>query len=157
MSDFDLRSIVRGVLDEGGCDSFRDYSIKVLDLIPAKDLKAALLACLPDYVRGIDHRPLTIVPTRGTHASSKVQAIGNAWAAFIARHIATEQGTQIPLALANEGQVRFYAGLLRVKAMEVSAKADAFEQIADLMASRKAGRVKDLPPSIAADAMKAAA
>lgn len=157
-TEFDLRAITREVLEEGGCDSFREYAVKVLGRIPQRELKNALMLCLPDFVREVDHRAKPpVLPTAGSHASPKVKGIANAWSAFISRHITTDLGAQIRLADATEGQVRFYVGLLRVKASQTEATADGFERVADLMAEQKVGRVKDLPAHLGRELVRSAA
>lgn len=158
MSDFDLRVLVREVLADGGCDSFREYAIKVLGQVPQRELKNALLATLPDYIRTVDHKSAPVaLPGVGQHASRRVAGIAGAWANFIARHITTDVGTQIRLAEASEDQVRFYVGLLRVKAAQTNETANGFEQIANLMAEQKVTRVKDLPAHVARDLIKGVA
>lgn len=159
MSDFDLRAVIRDVLDEGGCDTFREYAVRVIGRVPPKELKNALMACLPELVREIDHsrKPVVPVHSAGGHASSKVAAIAQAWSLFLARHITTDVGTQIRLAEATEEQVRFYVGLLRVKAREVNDQASKFEQIADLMCQHKAATVGQLPGNIGERLVRTAA
>lgn len=157
MSDFDLSATVKDVLAEGGCDSFREYAAKVVGRIPKSEVNNVLMATLPDYIRNVDHRAQPIALTPGSHASRRVQAIGTAWTAFLARHITTDAGTQIRLADATEEQVRFYAGLLRVKAREVSNRARNFADLADLMRKQNVKTVRDLPAEMAADLVKAAA
>jgi hypothetical protein len=163
VSDYDLRGAVREALAKGGCDSFREYAQRVLDDMPESAYRAVILATLPDFIRDLDRRDAgRVTPPRiiqgtgstGGHASVHVDGVGLWWDRILARQIITPGGITKPLADATCDEVRFYAGMLRVKGMETLQTADGFDRIADLMKEQKVATARDLPSHLGSVALQ---
>jgi hypothetical protein len=170
VSDYDLRAAVCEALDDGGCDSYREYAERVIARMPRSEavLRAALLETLPRYIRNVnrmaagpmpvivpDRRPVTDGSVNGwangsavQHVSRRVLGHANEWDRILCRQIPTPTGQIKPLGDATHDEVAHYAGTLRRKGMETLAVADRFDQLVQLMDELRVDRVRDIPPHL---------
>lgn len=176
-TDFNLRHLVREVLDSSAVNDPHLIAPDVLDRIDDTDLRAALGECLPSFVRemirssrtfltlhsqpdvmtespgGVPRPVMKAEPVRRSGLSSKVAAIRESGPKWLSERLNTGASPREWKRVGDCGfsDLMFAAGQRREQAARTSAVADRLEALAELVQSHGVSRVRDLPASVLAE------
>lgn len=149
-ADFDLRSLIHAELESSPVADPHVVAEHVVKRINDHDLRAALAACLPDYVRNIAHQPGTS-PTPGdaaasTSSPSRKWAASNEWATYLRERICVDAAgrTWKFLGECTGDDLLSVARFRRTQAGALLLRAERFEALAEKMRCHRAATVADL-------------
>jgi hypothetical protein len=151
MTDFDLRTAVRAVIDETDLTDPGDIAAKVAEQIPAKILRAVVVSLLRDYVRVVFH---SYPPMRGgeNHSrpkpvaspSAKVSAIRRAAPGWLLRRVHVGD-SYLMLSDCGYDHLAYLAQARHAKAAQTTAAAEWYERAAAAVRDAKVSTLGQLP------------
>lgn len=159
--EFNLRALVRDVLESSTLADPTDVANEVMRRIPKSSQRAALVQALRAFVRQvISEQRMSIritdgQPTLPVVGSAKVAA-RREWAQALRLRVAGLDGWK-SLADCTYADLLHAAKERREQARRNSAKARQYELLASLLTEHSADRVRDLPQDVLRNAFEAAA
>ena len=158
--EFDLRALVRQVATETSLRGPEEITAKVVEMVPDKHLRAALLLTLPDTVRRVlfqDRQPVeryarqTEKQTAGnvnSARSSMSKRIREGWRRTLAGQFHIGHGQWKVLGECTYDEVMFLSAERQAHAEANAAAAAMFARLAAAMKRRKATTAGDLPEKV---------
>lgn len=154
MGEFNLKAEIRKVVDTTDLASPDDIAAKVVENIPAKLLRSALMQCLPELVRVELGRARGLHPiTPQSYRSSKVAGIRAAaedWRRRLRDRVHVGRGVWLLLADCSAENFRFAAEERRVNAERSLAAADQYNRFGAACEKHSVARFADLPEAVQA-------
>lgn len=160
MSDFSLIALIRQVIDETDLASPTDLADKVAEMVPPRQVRAALAEALPHLVRIELGRqrsaPPGDQPRRISNRSSKVVALrgyADAWRSRLRERLHVGQGRDAWKVLADcaASDFRFAADERRAFASGALSAASEYDSFAVALETHGVDRFADLPDAVQAE------
>lgn len=159
MSDFSLAALIRQVIDETDLATPDEIADKVAEMVPSRQLRAAIAELLREVVRvELTRTRSNPVPVarRIANPSAKVRGLrqmADAWRRRLRDRIHIGQGPDAWKLLADctATDFRFAADERRTMAAGILAAATEYESFAEALETHKVSRFADLPESVQAD------
>lgn len=146
MTDFDLKTLAREVIDQDTSEDLAQIIKEVRRRIPARAAGEALDQALAPFVHDMIRKPWRPAPPA---PSAKVTAIREAWRRKLDEIRYTVDGDSIRrLGDMSRDDVIFVAEGLEAQARQNQARAAWMRSWAEAMAEHGAARVRDLPDDI---------
>lgn len=148
MSDFDIRTAVRAVMDETDLTSPEEIAAKVAESVPQRDLRRVLATVLREYVRVEIGRARMHTsqpePTKANR-SAKVTAIRSAADRWLRERVFVGDSTWLLLGECSYDNLKFLESERLENAARSAAAAERYGRLANLVKRHKVSRVADLP------------
>lgn len=155
MTEFSLKAEIQKVIDTTDLAAPPEIAAKVVENIPAKLLRTALMQCLPELVRvelGRARRPHpTAVRPNPSAKVAGIRAAADGWRRRLRDRVHVGRGVWLLLADCSPEHFRFAAEERRLHAARNLAVAEEFDRFGEACEKHAVDRFADLPEAVQAE------